>query len=104
MKLFPLVLSAALLAAGSAQAQLKAPDAPAAKPAAPAPAPAAPQGGPPPNMPDPLSKEFRACVQKVQDAAQAAKQADPVAALACFSAETKRQEGKIGTTLAAVNK
>lgn len=118
----PAVLPAlllALLASGGAQAQLKAPSpvqdpsgpltSPAPKPGAPSPAPAAPGGQPnpnvaQPNMPDPVSKEFRACVQKVQDAGQATKQADPVAAQACFSAETKRQEGKIAGSAQRVSK
>jgi uncharacterized protein YecT (DUF1311 family) len=107
MRFLPLARSAALLAAllaaGAAQAQLKAPATPAAPPPAGAPQ-GAPQGGQPPNMPDPLSKDFRACVQKVQDAGQATKQADPAAAQACFSAETKRQEGKIAGSAQRIGK
>jgi len=110
-------LLAALLASGAAQAQLKMPSpaepsgpvaSPAPKPGAPSPAPAAPGQPNPnvaqPNMPDPVSKEFRACVQKVQDAGQATKQADPVAAQACFTAETKRQEGKIASSSQRISK
>jgi uncharacterized protein YecT (DUF1311 family) len=118
--LSPAVLPAlllALLASGGAQAQLKMPTpvqdssapapSPAPKPGTPSPAPGAAQPNPnvaQPNMPDPISKEFRACVQKVQDAGQATKQADPVAAQACFAAETKRQEGKIATGAQRVSK
>ncbi|MDB5803260.1 MAG: hypothetical protein JWN73_582 [Betaproteobacteria bacterium] len=94
-------LLAALFAAGSAQAQLKVPaPAPGAPPAA------APQGNvAQPNMPDPLTKEFHACIQKVQDASQAAKAPpDPVAATACFNGEIKRQEGKIASGTQRVDK
>ncbi|HEX4329550.1 MAG TPA: lysozyme inhibitor LprI family protein [Burkholderiales bacterium] len=90
------LLLAALFAAGSAQAQLKVPP----------PAPGAPQSGVvQPNMPDPLTKEFHACVQKVQDAAQAAKAPpDPATATACFVAEIKRQEAKITSGTQRVDK
>ena len=95
------LLLAALFAAGSAQAQLKVPP----------PAPNAPPAGGPqgnvvqPNMPDPLTKEFHACVQKVQDASQAAKAPpDPAAAAACFTAEVKRQEAKIASGTQRVDK
>jgi uncharacterized protein YecT (DUF1311 family) len=115
MKFFPAATVAtcvvAALAAGNASAQLKAPEptgplivTPAPKgPGGPASAPpqSAPQGGPqggPPgggDQPDPLSKDFRACIQKVQDAAQAKGAADPVAAQSCFDSESRRQEAKI---------
>jgi uncharacterized protein YecT (DUF1311 family) len=95
------LLLAALFAAGSAQAQLKVPP----------PAPGAPPAGAPqgnvvqPNVPDPLSKEFRACIQKVQDASQAAKAPpDTAAASACFNAEVKRQEAKIASGTQRVDK
>jgi len=94
------LLLAALFAAGSAQAQLKVPPpAPSAPPAG------APQGNPQPSMPDPLTKEFHACIQKVQDASQAAKAPpDPVAATACFTAEIKRQEAKMASGTQRVDK
>jgi len=88
---------AALLAAGSAQAQLKSaePASPAAitPPAGPSQAPQVPQQQQPqPQMPDPLSKEFHACSQKARDEKKAE---DPITAMGCFKAETRRQEGKI---------
>jgi len=86
---------AALLAAGSAQAQSAAP-APAAPPAGQAPAapqsPAQAQPRPQAQMPDPLTKEFHACSQKAIDDKLAD---DPGTAIACFKAETKRQEARI---------
>jgi len=115
MKFTSIAVLAALLAAGAAQAQLKmptpAPDASAPASAAPPAGRAqAPAGGPPggngaaPNMPDPLTPEFRACIQKVQEAAQQAKLADPGAAQACFTAETRRQEGKISAGVQRISK
>lgn len=101
MKLLPLAVLAALLAAGSAQAQTKA----APAPGTPSPPPAA-QGAPQPNMPDPLTKDFRACMQKLQESAQAAKaqQPDAAAALVCFTAENKRQEAKLSAGMARASK
>lgn len=93
------LLLAATFGAGSAMAQLKAP-------AAPAPAPGGPPGGVvQPQVPDPLSKEFHACVQKAQDAAQQTKkQIDPATAQGCFVPETKRQEAKITAATARAGK
>lgn len=111
MKFFPAAAMAtcvlAALAAGNASAQLKSPEpagplivTPPAKGPGQAAPPAAPQGGPQggpqgADQPDPLSKDFRGCIQKVQDGAQQKGGADPVAAQACFESESRRQEAKI---------
>jgi uncharacterized protein YecT (DUF1311 family) len=108
MKLTSTVVLAALLAAGAAQAQLKIPGPP-ASPDASAPAPGGAQAGPqsrpnvvPPNMPDPYTKEFRACAQKSQELMRGKGPDDTGVILAwksCFEAETVRQDAKITSSL-----
>lgn len=91
LALMTLLMTAALPVA----AQLKAP-----APPPPASAPAmggAPQGQPgggPPQT-DPLTREFRECIQKAQAAMQAAKADDPAAIHGCLTAEIKRQETRL---------
>jgi hypothetical protein len=98
---FALPFLAAIGCLPPAAAQLKAPATPppaVAGPSAQAGAPAANQnGGPPPG--DPLSREFRECVQKAQAAMQAKKADDPSAIHACLTAEIKRQESKLTVAL-----
>jgi uncharacterized protein YecT (DUF1311 family) len=86
-------------------AQLKAP-----APPPPAAAPAtggAPQGpagaGGPPQV-DPLTREFRECIQKAQTAMQAAKADDPGAIHACLTAEIKRQDSRLANATQKVLK
>ena len=89
------------LGASVATAQLRPPAGmtPAAPPAAPpAAAPQAAPSAPPPQ--DPLTREFRACIQK----AQAGKPDDPAPAIACINGEVKRQEGRVTANIARVSK
>jgi uncharacterized protein YecT (DUF1311 family) len=106
MKFTTTLVVAALLAAGSAQAQLKAPPPDVSGPVVVTPPAGSKPGGNivQPNAPDPLSAEFHTCIQKVQDAAQKTKQPDAAAAQACFVAETKRQEAKIAAGVNRVAK
>ncbi|MBL8381626.1 MAG: DUF1311 domain-containing protein [Burkholderiales bacterium] len=91
-----LFLSAAALVALPAIAQLRAP------PPAPAPPPAAAapgaSGGPPPA--DPLTREFRDCVAKVQSN----RSEDAAAIHLCLTAEIKRQDGKLNAAAQRVQK
>ena len=84
-----LALLAAL--ATPAMAQLKAPP-----PPPPNALPGQPAGGPAaaPQV-DPITREFRECIQKAQAAMQAAKADDPAAILVCLNAEIKRQDSKL---------
>ena len=100
----------AVLAAGSAMAQLNpgqpsgsglsvpgqspgSTAAPAgATPAAPAPQQSAPQ------QQDPMSRDFRECIKNAQDAMEAKKQENPAAIHACLTGEVKRQEGRIAAS------
>lgn len=92
------ILTAGLVA--SAHAQLTMPGG--APPPAPAPAsgpgPAGAAGQQPPGQPqpDPLTKDFRGCIEKAQVSMQAKKENDPEALHACLSAEVKRQEVRFG--------
>lgn len=81
-------------------AQLRAPSAPPTPP----PAPAAPAASQPIASPtaaqgqqDPLTREFRDCIQKAQTAMQARKADDPAAIHLCLTAEVKRQDGKLAS-------
>lgn len=99
LALTTILLTAALPVA----AQLKAP-----APPPPATAPsmgAAPQGqaGGPPQV-DPLTREFRECIQKAQAAMQAAKADDPGAIHACLTAEIKRQDSRLVSATQKVTK
>ena len=76
----------------NAQLKAPAPPPPAAGPAMGG-APQGPAGGPP--QVDPLTRDFRECIQKAQTAMQAAKADDPGAIHACLTAEIKRQEGRL---------
>ena len=73
--------------------------APAPPPPPPAQAPAAAQQAPQQQQPDPLTRDFRECIQKAQAAMQAKKADDPAAIFACLTAETKRQETRLGTNV-----
>ena len=81
-------------------AQLRAPSAPLAPPPAPAaPAASQPMASPPaaPGQQDPLTRDFRDCIQKAQAAMQAKKADDPAAIHLCLTAEVKRQDGKLAS-------
>jgi len=103
-KLHCLALTILLTTELPVAAQLKAP-----APPPPASAPAmggAPQGQPgggPPQV-DPLTREFRDCIQKAQAAMQAAKADDPGAIHACLTAEIKRQESRLTAATQKVTK
>ena len=91
------ILAAGLAAPAYAQLTMPggAPPPPAPAPASgPGPGPAAAPGqqaaGPP--QADPLTRDFRGCVDKAQASMQAKKENDPEAIHACLAAEVKRQE------------
>ena len=95
----------AILAAGLAApafAQLTMPGGAPPPPAAPgsvtAPGPAGAPGQPPSGPPqaDPLTRDFRGCIDKAQASMQAKKENDPEAIHACLAAEVKRQEVRFG--------
>ena len=65
-------------------------------------APQGPAGGPP--QVDPLTREFRECIQKAQTAMQAAKADDPGAIHACLTAEIKRQDSRLANATQKVLK
>ena len=101
-----LALTTILLAAAvPVNAQLRAP-APPPPGAAPGPAaggtPQGPAGGP--QQVDPLTREFRECIQKAQAAMQAAKADDPGAVHACLTAEIKRQDSRLASATQKVLK
>lgn len=81
-------LAMACAAPGMAQLKAPPPPAPAAAGQSAGAAPAAPQV-------DPLTRDFRDCIQKAQAAMQASKADDPAAILACLIAEIKRQDTKL---------
>lgn len=58
------------------------------------------QQGAAPAPVDPLTREFRDCIQKAQAAMQAKKADDPAAIHACLTAEVKRQEGRLSQGVA----
>ena len=98
-------LLAALALSLSAQAQLTAPPGVitpgtgASQPApAAAPAPSAP------SQSDPMTKEFRDCVQSSKTAMAAKGQTDFNLILGCLTAELKQQEGKLSRAVANANK
>ena len=100
------ILVAFLLAVAlPATAQLRAPPPP---PPAPAPAPmtggapSGPAGGQ--QQADPLTREFRDCIQKAQTAMQAAKADDPAAIHVCLTAEIKRQDARLASATQKVVK
>lgn len=62
-------------------------------------APATAQQAPQQQQPDPLTRDFRECIQKAQAAMQAKKADDPAAIFACLTAETKRQEARLGVNV-----
>jgi uncharacterized protein YecT (DUF1311 family) len=78
----------------NAQLKAPAPPPPAAGPAMGS-APQGPAGAGGPPQVDPLTREFRECIQKAQAAMQAAKADDPGAIHACLTAEIKRQDGRL---------
>ena len=100
------ILALACSIAAPALAQLKAPPPP--PPQAPFAAPApnqareAPPGGPP--QTDPLTRDFRDCIQKAQAAMQEKKADDPVAVLACLTGELKRQEARLTSAAQKLSK
>ena len=97
----------ALLAAGSASAQLTMPgQAPGGASAPGAPAPQAPPQGAPQGMqgPDPMTPEFRDCVKKTKEAMEAKKQEDLPAILGCLSGETRRQESRLAASVTKATK
>ncbi len=107
-KLRSLALTTILLAAAvPVNAQLRAP-APPPPAAAPGPGPSAggapqgPAGGP--QQVDPLTREFRECIQKAQAAMQAAKADDPGAVHACLTGEIKRQDSRLANATQKVLK
>jgi uncharacterized protein YecT (DUF1311 family) len=97
-------LLAALAMSLSAQAQLTAPPGvltPGAGASQPAPS------APPPSAPaqaDPMTKEFRDCVQASKAAMAAKGQTDFNLILGCLTAELKQQEGKLSRAVANANK
>lgn len=95
----PLLLLAAL--STPAAAQLKPPAG--MSPGAPPQAAQQPQGEAPPQS-DPVTREFRACLQKAQAAMQARNAEDPAALLACLNGELKRQESKIAGISGQISK
>lgn len=90
-----LVLVTLAVLGASVHAQLRMP-APGAAPAPGGDAPPSP-GAPPQGQPqvDPLSKDFRDCIQKAQAAMQAKKADDPAAVHTCLASEIKRQDAKL---------
>jgi uncharacterized protein YecT (DUF1311 family) len=85
----------------NAQLKAPAPPPPAAGPAMGS-APQGPAGGPP--QVDPLTRDFRECIQKAQTAMQAAKADDPGAIHACLTAEIKRQDSRLANATQKVLK
>jgi len=91
------VFSLVLFAAAPAMAQLRAPTPPppgaAASPTQEAPAAAQAPGGAPQQI-DPLTREFRDCIQKAQAAMQAKNAEDLALIRNCLTGEVKRQEAR----------
>ena len=108
----PVVFALALMSAGAAHAQLKVPASPGGDASGPGLTPPAGKAAPAqpqqnvvqPNMPSPFSKEFQACITKAQEAMQAKKAEDPVAAKACIAPEVQRQEAKLNASTQALLK
>lgn len=101
-----LALSAILLAVTlpvAGQLKAPAPPPPAAAPATGG-APPSPAGAGGPPQVDPLTREFRDCIQKAQTAMQAAKADDPGAIHACLTAEIKRQDSRLANATQKVLK
>jgi uncharacterized protein YecT (DUF1311 family) len=111
-RLLPVVALTALLAALPALAQLRAPPPPPpSQQGAGAGAPLSPGAGAPgPGAPaapqqDPLSRDFRECMQKAQSSAQAkGGEGDAGAFMDCLTAEQKRQESKLAQVVGRLAK
>jgi uncharacterized protein YecT (DUF1311 family) len=91
------ILASSALLVGPTQAQLRMPGAsggaaPGGEAPPPSAAPQGPQGQP---QADPLTREFRDCIQKAQAAMQAKKADDPAAIHGCLTGEIKRQDAKL---------
>lgn len=90
---FFLVSTALFVSPAHAQLRMPGAGAPPAPGGEAQPAPGAPPQGQP--QVDPLTKEFRDCIQKAQAAMQAKKADDPAAIHVCLTGEIKRQDAKL---------